>query len=75
MFGVIYHRKSSDVLTEMEQGEYFVSLDTFDTETLKSKFDILVSKMDSEKEKIIQYGTEYREKLDQQYNEIFDLIR
>ncbi len=75
VFGVIYHRKSSDVLTDMEQGEYFVPLDNFDTKTLKSKFDILAANVESEKKKIIQYGQEYRQKLDKQYNEIFDLIR
>ncbi|OUR99158.1 hypothetical protein A9Q81_11300 [Gammaproteobacteria bacterium 42_54_T18] len=75
VFGVIYHRKSSDVLTDMEQGEYFVPLDDFDTKTLKSKFDVLAVNVESEKKKIIQYGQEYRQKLDKQYNEIFDLIR
>lgn len=75
VFGVIYHRKSSDVLTEMEQGDYFVSLDDFDTKTLKTKFDLLAANAESEKKKIIQYGHDYREKLDKQYNEIFDLIR
>ena len=75
VLGVTYHRKSSDVLTQMEQKDYFVSLDNFDSSTLKSRFDILVENMGDETRKISQYGKEYRLKLDQQYEEICDLVR
>lgn len=75
VFGVTYHRKSSDVLVQMGQKDYFVALDTFDTETLKAKFDMLVKNMEVETKKIKQCGEVYRLKLNQQYNEIFSLLR
>ena len=75
VFGITYHRKSSDVLTQMEQQDYFVPLDTFDITTLKSKFDTLIENMDQETKKISQHGKEYRIKLDHQYDEIFNLLK
>ena len=74
VLGVTYHRKSSDVLTQMEQGDYYVSLDDFDTQTLKSKFDTLIENMGAETRKISQYGKDYRTKLDEQYEEIFSIV-
>lgn len=74
VLGICYYRKSSEVLSDMGQGDYYVEIDGFDITDLKNKFHKLIKNIDIEREKIENKSMQYREDLNYQYDEILKLI-
>ena len=71
VLSICYHRKSADLMMEMGQSEYSVSLDTMDFENLLIRFKNLEHNMREEIDKIRSKSDEYRKDLTKQYDRLF----
>ncbi|MFK5893284.1 MAG: polysaccharide pyruvyl transferase family protein [Pseudomonadota bacterium] len=75
VLGICYYRKSSEVLSEMGLGDYYVQIDDFNIDDLKNKFHNLINNKELERKKIEIKSAEYRDELNHQYDKILKLIR
>jgi polysaccharide pyruvyl transferase WcaK-like protein len=70
MVGICYYRKARELLYDMEQGDYSVELDSFTVDEIWEKFQLLHSKLEVERKKIINHNDRYLCLLNQQYDNL-----
>ncbi len=74
VLGVCYYRKARDLLHEMGQEEYTLDADTFDLDTLWSRFQLLEVDRLRQAERIQRKDHEYRRFLNEQYDAVLRLL-
>ncbi len=74
VLGIAYQRKSVDLMAQMGQSEYVVDINSFDLDSLKSRFILLESRSAVIKHVIEQRNSVFRQALQNQYDQFLGLI-
>ncbi len=74
VLGIAYQPKSRDVMVQMGQSDYVVDIESFDTDSLKTRFALLKSRSACIKQEIKQRKSMVQRALQSQYDEILSVL-
>jgi polysaccharide pyruvyl transferase WcaK-like protein len=74
VLGIAYQRKSVDLMAQMGQAEYVVDINSFDADSLKTRFVSLESRFTAIKDEIQQRNSAFRQALQNQYDHLLGLV-
>ncbi len=74
VLGIAYQKKTTDLMMQMGQSEYVVDINSFDADSLKTRFISLESRSKTIKKEIEERRSAFRQALQQQYDQVLDLV-
>jgi polysaccharide pyruvyl transferase WcaK-like protein len=74
VLGIAYQRKTVDLMAQMGQSDYVVDINSFDVESLKTRFVLLESRCAAIKKEIEERKSVFRNALHVQYDQVLSLI-
>ncbi len=74
VLGIAYQRKTIDLMAQMGQSEYVVDINSFDADSLKTRFISLESRSAAIKDEIQQKKSAFRQALQDQYDQVLHLV-
>jgi polysaccharide pyruvyl transferase WcaK-like protein len=74
VLGIAYQRKTVDLMAQMGQSDYVVDINSFDVESLKTRFVLLESRRTAIKNEIEEKNSSFRQALQIQYDQLLRLI-
>ena len=74
LLAICYYRKTDDLMKEYGQGASSLVFEDMTIDEMMEKFSVLEENYEEEKQKIVEKNKIYRERLDEQYLAILDLV-
>jgi polysaccharide pyruvyl transferase WcaK-like protein len=73
VLGIAYQRKTMDLMSQLDQSDYVVDINSFDVECLKARFILMESNLKSIGKELAQRNTVFRSALQDQYDQVLSL--
>jgi polysaccharide pyruvyl transferase WcaK-like protein len=73
VLGIAYQRKTMDLMSQLDQSEYVVDINSFDVDCLKARFILMESNLKSIGKELAQRNTVFRSALQVQYDKVLSL--
>jgi polysaccharide pyruvyl transferase WcaK-like protein len=73
VLGIAYQRKIMDLMSQMGQSDYVVDINSFDADSLKSRFILMESRFKAIGEELAQRNSVFRRALQDQYDQVLSM--
>ena len=74
MLGIAYQKKTMDLMKQMGQSDYVVDINSFDVDSLKTRFISMESRFKAIGEELAQRNSVFRRALQDQYDQVLSLV-